>query len=88
MHSPVCQCPLQVEFSLCHALPERSGLLEACRELGVTPVAYSPLAMGRLTGKYSSSNKPQVRKLRVGLYCQSILVDIYIEPSCRERLSS
>ena len=27
--------PPQVEFSLCHALPERSGLLEACAELGV-----------------------------------------------------
>lgn len=25
----------QVEFSLCHALPERSGLLEACGELGI-----------------------------------------------------
>lgn len=25
----------QVEFSLCHALPARSGLLDACNELGV-----------------------------------------------------
>ncbi|PRW59845.1 2,5-didehydrogluconate reductase [Chlorella sorokiniana] len=49
----------QVEFSLCHALPARSGLLDACNELGVSVMAYSPLAMGRLTGKYSSTNKPQ-----------------------------
>ena len=30
-------CPLcaQVEFSLCHALPARNGLLDACNELGV-----------------------------------------------------
>ncbi|KAL4422152.1 hypothetical protein ABPG77_006841 [Micractinium sp. CCAP 211/92] len=49
----------QVEFSLCHALPERSGLLDACQELGVGLMAYSPLAMGRLTGKYSAANTPK-----------------------------
>ena len=27
-------------------------------ELGVTIIAYSPLAMGRLTGKYSKENPP------------------------------
>ncbi|KAL4458461.1 hypothetical protein ABPG75_013326 [Micractinium tetrahymenae] len=49
----------QVEFSLCHALPERRGLLDACQEMGVGLMAYSPLAMGRLTGKYSASNAPK-----------------------------
>lgn len=47
---PLSTC--QVEFSLLRQLPETSGLLEACRELGVVVLAYSPLGMGRLTGKY------------------------------------
>jgi aryl-alcohol dehydrogenase-like predicted oxidoreductase len=47
----------QVEYSLLHRQPEVNGVLDACRELGVTLVAYSPLAMGALTGKYSSTAK-------------------------------
>lgn len=39
-------------------LPESSGLLAACHERGIVPLAYSPLAQGRLSGKYSSSNPP------------------------------
>lgn len=52
----------QVELSLLRAMPERSGLLAACRELGVTVLAYSPLAMGRLSGKYSAANPPPGRR--------------------------
>jgi aryl-alcohol dehydrogenase-like predicted oxidoreductase len=48
----------QIEFSLLRRRPETSGLLEACRELGVVPLAYSPIGQGRLTGKYSASNPP------------------------------
>jgi aryl-alcohol dehydrogenase-like predicted oxidoreductase len=48
----------QVEYSLLRRFPENNGLLAACRELGVTLLAYSPLAMGRLTGKYSAGNPP------------------------------
>ena len=48
----------QVEYSLLRTMPETSGLLRACSDLGVTPLAYSPLAMGRLTGKYSVANPP------------------------------
>ena len=33
---------------------EKIGLLKACRELGVTVVAYSPLGRGMLTGRYVS----------------------------------
>jgi aryl-alcohol dehydrogenase-like predicted oxidoreductase len=47
----------QVEYSLLHRQPETNGVLDACRELGITLVAYSPLAMGMLTGKYSASRK-------------------------------
>lgn len=48
----------QVEYSLLQRGPEQSGLLEACRELGITLIAYSPLAQGLLTGKYTSDNPP------------------------------
>ena len=48
----------QVQYSLLHRAPEVDGVLEACRELGVTLIAYSPLAMGALTGKYSAAAKP------------------------------
>lgn len=42
----------QVNYSLVQRAPERNGVLRACRELGVTLIAYSPLAQGALTGKY------------------------------------
>ncbi len=48
----------QVEYSLLQRAPERNGVLDACRELGVTLIAYSPLAMGLLTGKYTLQNPP------------------------------
>ena len=48
----------QVEYSLLHRAPERNGVLNACRELGVTLIAYSPLAMGMLTGRYAPDNPP------------------------------
>jgi aryl-alcohol dehydrogenase-like predicted oxidoreductase len=42
----------QVHYSLLHRAPERNGVLEACRELDVRLIAYSPLEKGALTGKY------------------------------------
>ncbi len=48
----------QVEYSLLHRQPETNGVLDACRELGVTLIAYTPLAGGLLTGKYSTENRP------------------------------
>lgn len=46
---------VQYEYSLFYTKAEQ-GLLEACRELGVTFVAYSPLGRGFLSGKYKSIN--------------------------------
>ena len=43
----------QVEYSLLHRRPETNGVLDTCRELGITLIAYQPLAGGALTGKYS-----------------------------------
>jgi len=45
----------QVQYSLIYRAPELdTGVLEACNEAGVTLVAYSPMAQGLLTGKYST----------------------------------
>jgi aryl-alcohol dehydrogenase-like predicted oxidoreductase len=52
----------QIEYSLLRSMPESSGLLRACKELGVVVLAYSPLGQGRLTGKYSMSNPPPGRR--------------------------
>lgn len=48
----------QVQYSLMYRAPETNGVLGACREKGITLVAYSPLAQGILTGKYTKSNRP------------------------------
>lgn len=48
----------QVQYSLLHRKIETNGVLTAARELGVTILAYSPLAQGLLTGKYTSTNSP------------------------------
>lgn len=42
---------VQIEYSLWSTDIETNGLLDACRELGVTVVAYSPLARGFLSGQ-------------------------------------
>ena len=54
----------QVEFHLLKRRVELKGMLKLCHELGVTLIAYSPLAKGMLTGKYS----PQVRPLGLRRY--------------------
>ena len=43
----------QVQYSLLHRKPETNGVIDTARELGVTILAYSPLAQGLLTGKYT-----------------------------------
>ena len=45
---------LQSEYSLWTRDPEETGVLEACRELGIGFVAYSPLGRGFLAGRFSS----------------------------------
>jgi aryl-alcohol dehydrogenase-like predicted oxidoreductase len=45
----------QVEYSLLHRQVEVNGVLDTCRELGVTLIAYQPLASGALTGKCGSA---------------------------------
>ena len=43
----------QVQYSLLSRKIERNGVLDTARQLGVTILAYSPLAQGLVTGKYT-----------------------------------
>ncbi|MGE0432157.1 MAG: aldo/keto reductase, partial [Planctomycetota bacterium] len=47
---------LQTEYSLWTRDPEANGVLDACRELGIGFVAYSPLGRGFLAGKFKSED--------------------------------
>uniref|UniRef100_A0A0E0AFL1 NADP-dependent oxidoreductase domain-containing protein n=1 Tax=Oryza glumipatula TaxID=40148 RepID=A0A0E0AFL1_9ORYZ len=48
----------QVNYSLIYRNPEENGVKAACDELGITLIAYSPIAQGVLTGKYTPNNPP------------------------------
>ena len=48
----------QVRYSLLTRQIETNGILQTARELDITILAYSPLAQGLLTGKYTTSYKP------------------------------
>src|SRR4051794_35044272 len=48
---------LQNEYSLWTRGPETNGILEACEELGIGLVPYSPLGKGFLTGAMSKETK-------------------------------
>ncbi len=48
----------EVEYSLLNRKPDASGLAAVCAELGVTLIAYRPLALGVLSGKYTAEKPP------------------------------
>ncbi len=64
----------QVEYHLLDRRVERNGLLAQCKEQGVTLIAYSPLASGVLTGKYSEQNPP--RGVRAGRYSRRVMAQV------------
>jgi aryl-alcohol dehydrogenase-like predicted oxidoreductase len=49
----------QVRYSLVTRQVETQGIIAKAQELGVVILAYSPLAQGLLTGKYTAINLPQ-----------------------------
>jgi len=60
----------QVEYHLLNRRIEKEGLLKHCQEQGVTVIAYSPLAQGILSGKYTPENPPNgPRRGRYGRRC-------------------
>lgn len=48
----------QVEYNLLNRSIERQGLMDYCMENGISIIAYSPLAQGILTGKYTPDHIP------------------------------
>jgi aryl-alcohol dehydrogenase-like predicted oxidoreductase len=52
----------EVHYNLLHRQPEVNGVLDACRELNVTLVAYFPLASGRLKSNPAASSSTNVSK--------------------------
>jgi aryl-alcohol dehydrogenase-like predicted oxidoreductase len=54
----------QVRYSLLTRQIEQNGILKAARDLDVTILAYSPLAQGLLTGKYTPDNHPPLTGAR------------------------
>ncbi|XP_030463024.1 uncharacterized oxidoreductase At1g06690, chloroplastic [Syzygium oleosum] len=48
----------QVNYSLIYRSPEENGVKATSDELGITLIAYSPIAQGALTGKYTPENPP------------------------------
>jgi len=45
----------QVQYSLLNRKIENNGVLDTAKELGITIIAYSPLAQGLLSGKFHSN---------------------------------
>ena len=54
----------QVRYSLLTRQIETNGILSTARSLGVTILAYSPLAQGLLTGKYTVNSSNHLNDLR------------------------
>jgi aryl-alcohol dehydrogenase-like predicted oxidoreductase len=54
----------QVRYSLLDRRIERNGILDAAKELGITIIAYSPLAQGLLSGKFHDN--PELIANRIG----------------------
>ena len=84
----------QVQFSLAHRQIETNGVLEAAKDLGVTIIAWSPVASGLLTGKFHQSpevlqNTPLARRinLRRQLKKTKPLVDAMDEMAKRHGVS-
>ena len=48
----------QVPYSLLNRKIESNGIWQIAQELGIRIIAYSPLAQGLLTGKYTGQEKP------------------------------
>jgi aryl-alcohol dehydrogenase-like predicted oxidoreductase len=54
----------QVHYSLLNRTVEKNGTLARCKELGIRLIAYSPIEMGLLTGKYSVNVPPAGMRAR------------------------
>lgn len=77
---------LQVQYSLLSTYPvTQLGLKETCDELGIELIAYSPLALGLLTGKYSEKG-PFPKGIR-GLLFRQLLPGIRPLLACLQEIA-
>ena len=51
----------QPSYSVLNRWIEQDRTIDACRELGIGVIAFSPLSQGVLSGKYSTGNKAETR---------------------------
>ena len=76
---------LQVQYSLLSTYPVTElGVKETCDELGIQLIAYSPLALGILTGKYNETNLPKGIR---GWSCKQILPGAKSLLSCLDAIA-
>lgn len=64
----------QLEYHLLERRIEKNGLMQYCNENGIKVIAYSPLAMGILSGKYTPENPP--KGARASQYNHEFLIKI------------
>ena len=64
----------QVEYHLLNRKIENNGLFQQCKDIGISIIAYSPLAQGLLTGKYTPDNVP--KGIRGSRYPHKLLHEI------------
>ncbi len=77
---------LQVQYSLLSTYPvTKLGIKDICDELGIKLIAYSPLALGLLTGKYSEGG-PFPKGIR-GLLFRYLLPEIKPLLTCLQQVA-
>jgi pyridoxine 4-dehydrogenase len=77
---------LQVQYSLLSTYPVTElGLKDVCDELGIQMIAYSPLALGLLTGKYSEKG-PFPKGVR-GLLFRQLLPGLRLLLACLREIA-
>jgi len=80
----------QVRYNLLDRRIESNGILETARELGISIIAYSPLAQGILTGKFHEQpglvrSKPGYRKYLRAFRPASLQASLPLIQALRER---
>lgn len=76
----------QLEYNLIERSIEKNGLMERCKTMGIKVIAYSPLAQGVLTGKYTQSSPP--RGIRTSKFSRSFMRDILPLVDLMKRIGS
>lgn len=67
----------QVKYNLLHRKPEKNGVIETAKELGISIIAYSPLQQGMLTGRFhndlsATDNISLLRRFHSGISRKNI----------------